>query len=108
VEARRLGEEWPPQRSPCEACDGEDKGGGGGGGAECGGREKVADIEDVVGGGGSGGGGGGGGEKAGILNMKFNPWPDIDYADGRGVEAAPGRGLHSSTFQLNLRALRMK
>ena len=42
AEAKRIGEPWPPLKTPCDACNVE---GGGGGGGE------LKDIEDVVAGG---------------------------------------------------------
>ena len=45
AEAKRIGEPWPPLKTPCDACNEEGGGGGGGGGGE------LKDIEDVVAGG---------------------------------------------------------
>jgi (2Fe-2S) ferredoxin len=54
AEAARLGEEWPPSKSPCDACaetGGAEGGSGGeGGGGGSGGGGAVGDIEDVGGG----------------------------------------------------------
>ena len=52
AEAARLGVEWPPPLSPCDACaeEGGGAGGAGAGGGAKGGGGEVGDIEDVVGG----------------------------------------------------------